>query len=223
MTTTCTKCHAYCTESEIALGWPLSSDDNLLCPSCLGDEAFCSDCGEVKSACTEDEYCERCRSVHDGKIAIGVITYDGLDDDFGIVTEYDSYKDGELTYGRIAHGVGDSVARVELVELEGVGPVCDCDGNEIASTHAPRKTLKTRIVVAPTVVVAAADLESGDASLSMPDEIAIYDDGIAVARFIECDNEIYESLAALIVAYRIPEDVQTELDKRIADECRRYC
>ena len=66
MTTTCDRCDAELTPSELGLGWPIevvSTDgehDESICPDCYGDEGHCVDCGGTLPAQEESTRCEEC-------------------------------------------------------------------------------------------------------------------------------------------------------------------
>lgn len=51
---------------------------------------------------------------------------------------------GSFTAAHVrAQDVALSGVECDVVELEGSGPVCDCDGRQIAPTHAPKRTIQT--------------------------------------------------------------------------------
>lgn len=81
----------------------------------------------------------------------GILTTSTLDSTAAdeTITECTSLEEARHVYEAIKRGEGagfgypDDVLVASLVELEGAGPFCDCDGAEVASTHAPRCTLET--------------------------------------------------------------------------------
>lgn len=66
----CWQCRRAITEEEAAKGWPI--DPDMLCPSCYGDDAFCTHCSAPTSAHTDTSDCEWCRSDLDIDKAIAI-------------------------------------------------------------------------------------------------------------------------------------------------------
>jgi hypothetical protein len=46
---------------ETALGWPLLTDEGLICPRCLGYEAYCRQCGRLLNSDLEAWLCQACQ------------------------------------------------------------------------------------------------------------------------------------------------------------------
>jgi hypothetical protein len=59
----CQRCGDAVSPDEIALGWPVYVEPEILvCPSCYGDDAFCS-CGATLRGDSDCERCDDCDSV----------------------------------------------------------------------------------------------------------------------------------------------------------------
>ncbi len=59
------------------------------------------------------------------------------------IVEYATLSAAHAAYHQIVRHPADDVVAVQLVELEGVGPMLASDGDVIAPTSAPRRTLST--------------------------------------------------------------------------------
>jgi hypothetical protein len=69
----------------------------------------------------------------------GIVIEDG---DAGRVQECPSLDEAHLAAQRVIEG-DDGAPAADVVELDGAGPVRDCDGKVIADCHAPRRTIAT--------------------------------------------------------------------------------
>lgn len=58
----CDRCHGRVGEAERALGWPIYVGEDLICPACYGDEAYCAAEGHVLPATTDSGECDECDS-----------------------------------------------------------------------------------------------------------------------------------------------------------------
>jgi hypothetical protein len=56
----CSRCSRLPTPDEIRAGWPVVSVDGMICPSCFGDDAWCSACGELLLARVDTARCQAC-------------------------------------------------------------------------------------------------------------------------------------------------------------------
>jgi len=62
----CEHCNRSLTLEELAKNWPIFALNGLLiCPSCYGDEAFCSQCGALLDANTDVTVCDACREAEE--------------------------------------------------------------------------------------------------------------------------------------------------------------
>jgi hypothetical protein len=61
----CDQCGGELTAEMRRLGWPLLTEFGCICPACYGDEAYCSECGELLPADEDVSRCEECREADD--------------------------------------------------------------------------------------------------------------------------------------------------------------
>lgn len=57
--TICDRCGQTVDAEAHGMGWPVTMEDGLCCPTCYGDEAFC-DAGHVLPAVFDSGECQRC-------------------------------------------------------------------------------------------------------------------------------------------------------------------